>query len=225
MLDVSTGGYAEWKKCGGPTHWLSDEQLLALIRAVHAEYRQAYGSPRITAELKSCGIPASLERVKRLMRENGIRAKHKRRYKATTASKHVLPMALNLLDRQFDVSSPGWMQAHRSRQAKWCFSSKAKSLSSCRQQVMKTPSSSWDRPCRTRIRCTPACTRSTPRRKRLRRANAALPSWVVNCKRRETGARRQGRFRYFDRASSVCKAIGFMQPWRFIRISDRGRRV
>lgn len=106
MLGVSTSGYAEWKKCGGPTRWLSDEQLLALIRAVHAEYRQAYGSPRITAELKSRGIPASLERVKRLMRKNGIRAKHKRRYKATTDSKHALPVAPNLLDRQFDVSAP-----------------------------------------------------------------------------------------------------------------------
>lgn len=106
MLDVSTSGYADWKKCGGPTHWLSDEQLLALIRAVHAEYRQAYGSPRITAELKSRGIPASLERVKRLMKENGIRAKHKRRYKATTDSKHALPVAPNLLERQFVASGP-----------------------------------------------------------------------------------------------------------------------
>jgi putative transposase len=106
MLGVSTSGYADWKKSGGPTHWLSDEQLLALIRSVHAQYRQAYGSPRITEELKSRGIPASLERVKRLMRENGIRAKHKRRYKATTDSKHALPVAPNLLDRKFETSAP-----------------------------------------------------------------------------------------------------------------------
>jgi putative transposase len=106
MLNVSTSGYAEWKKCGGPTHWLSDEQLLALIRSVHAEYRQAYGSPRITEELKSRGIPTSLGRVKRLMKANGIRAKHKRRYKATTNSKHALPVAPNLLDRQFETKAP-----------------------------------------------------------------------------------------------------------------------
>jgi len=106
MLGVSTSGYFDWKKCGGPTHWLSDEQLLALIRSVHAEYRQAYGSPRISEELKSRGIPVSLDRVKRLMRENGIRAKHKRRYKATTDSKHALPVAPNLLDRQFETSAP-----------------------------------------------------------------------------------------------------------------------
>jgi hypothetical protein len=39
-----------------PTHWLSDDQLLALIPPVHAKYRQAYGSPRITEELKPRGI-------------------------------------------------------------------------------------------------------------------------------------------------------------------------
>jgi putative transposase len=105
MLGVSTSGYFDWKKCGGPTHWLSDKQFLAFIRSVPAEYRQAYGSPRITEELKSRGIPVSLERVKRLMRENGIRAKHKRRYKATTDSKHALPVAPNLLDRQFETSA------------------------------------------------------------------------------------------------------------------------
>jgi putative transposase len=70
------------------------------------ECRQAYGSPRITEELKSRGIPVSLDRVKRLMRENGIRAKHKRRYKATTDSKHALPVAPNRLDRQFETSPP-----------------------------------------------------------------------------------------------------------------------
>lgn len=106
QLGVSTSGYADWKKCGGPTHWLSDEQLLALIRSVHAEFRQAYGSPRITEELKSRGIPVSRDRVKRLMKASGIRAKHKRRYKATTDSKHALPVAPNLLERQFVRSAP-----------------------------------------------------------------------------------------------------------------------
>lgn len=106
LPDVSISGYVLWKKSGGPAHWLSDEQLLTLIRAVHAEYRQAYGSPRIMEELKSRGIPTSLGRVKRLMTANGIRAKHKRRYKATTDSKPVLPVAPNLLDRQFETSAP-----------------------------------------------------------------------------------------------------------------------
>jgi putative transposase len=106
LLSVSTSGYADWKKCGGPTQWLSDQQLLTLIRAVHQEYRQAYGSPRVTEELKSRGIPVSRERVRKLMKAHGIRAKHKRRYKATTDSKHSLPVAPNRLDRQFKVGKP-----------------------------------------------------------------------------------------------------------------------
>jgi putative transposase len=56
--------------------------------------------------LKSRGIATSLGRVKRLMKEHGIHAKHKRRYKATTDSKHALPVAPNLLDRQFETQAP-----------------------------------------------------------------------------------------------------------------------
>jgi transposase InsO family protein len=57
-------------------------------------------------ELRDRGFPVSKGRVERLMRENGIRARHKRRYKATTDSRHGLPVAPNLLDRQFEPSAP-----------------------------------------------------------------------------------------------------------------------
>lgn len=85
-------------------------QLLALIRAIHAKRKGAYGSPRLTKELRDRTFPASKERVERLMRENGIRARHKRRFKATTDSKHRLPVAPNLLDRNFasTVPNPVW---------------------------------------------------------------------------------------------------------------------
>jgi putative transposase len=80
--------------------------LLAVIEALHAELRGAYGSPRMVNEVRDRGFPASKARVERLMRENGIRARHKRRYKATTDSKHTLPVAPNLLDRQFTPAAP-----------------------------------------------------------------------------------------------------------------------
>lgn len=80
--------------------------MLALIRAVHAELKGAYGSPRITKELRDRGFPASKTRVDRLMQESGIRARHKRRYKATTDSKHNLPVAPNLLERNFTPEAP-----------------------------------------------------------------------------------------------------------------------
>ena len=57
-------------------------------------------------ELRRRGFPASKERVERLMRENGIHARHKRRYKVTTDSRHTLPVAENLLDRQFTPTAP-----------------------------------------------------------------------------------------------------------------------
>ena len=106
VLSVSTSGFADWKSCDGPTKWLSDEQLLALIRSIHAEVKGCYGAPRMLEELKARSFPASKGRVRRLMQGHGIRARHKRRYKATTNSRHKLPVAGNLLDRQFDTASP-----------------------------------------------------------------------------------------------------------------------
>ena len=107
VLDVSLSGYRAWKRGGtGERKWLTDSQMLTLIRAIHAEIKGAYGSPRMVKELHRRGFPASKPRVERLMRENGIRARHKRRYKATTDSKHGLPIADNLLNRNFTPTAP-----------------------------------------------------------------------------------------------------------------------
>lgn len=85
---------------------LTDAQMLALIWGIDGELKGAYGSPRMVRELRGRGFPASKPRVERLMRENGIRARHKRRYKVTTDSKHNLPVVSNLLDRNFSPSGP-----------------------------------------------------------------------------------------------------------------------
>ena len=106
-LTVSIGGYRSWKRGGKPDRTrLSDAQLVALMQAIHAELKGAYGSPRMILELRSRGFPAGKERVERLMRENGIRARHKRRYKATTDSRHALPIAPNVLERNFTPTAP-----------------------------------------------------------------------------------------------------------------------
>jgi transposase InsO family protein len=106
-LDVSISGYRAWKRGGTPDRRrLTDVQMLAVIGAIHAELKGAYGSPRMVRELRLRGFTASKERVERLMRENGIRARHKRRYKVTTDSKHGLPVAANLLDRNFTPAAP-----------------------------------------------------------------------------------------------------------------------
>ena len=105
-LQVSDSGFAAWQRGEGPTKWLSDDALLKRIREIHAETKAAYGSPRIYQELKGRGIPVSQGRVERLMRENGLRGRHKRRFKATTDSKHSLPVAPNRLDQNFETEHP-----------------------------------------------------------------------------------------------------------------------
>ena len=80
--------------------------LLTLIRSIHVEVKGSYGSQRMLEELKARGFPASRGRIRRLTQEHGIRARHKRRDKATTNSRHKLPVAENVLDCQFDTASP-----------------------------------------------------------------------------------------------------------------------
>ena len=107
VLRVSHNGYRAWKGGGClDRKRLTDAQLLTLIETIDAEVKGAYGSPRMMRELRRRGLPASKERVERLMRDNGIRARHKRRFKATTDSRHTLPVAPNLLDRNFQPAAP-----------------------------------------------------------------------------------------------------------------------
>lgn len=107
VLVVSVSGYRAWKRGGTPDRQgLTDPQLLALIQSIHAELKGAYGSPRMTRELRARGFPVSQPRVERLMRAHGIRGRHKRRYKVTTDSKHALPVADNRLKREFASVAP-----------------------------------------------------------------------------------------------------------------------
>jgi putative transposase len=106
-LAVSISGYRAWRRGGCPNRKrLTDAQLLGLVQAIHKELRGAYGSPRMLREIRARGFPAGKERVERLMRENGIRGRHKRRYKATTDSRHDLPVAPNVLGRNFAPQAP-----------------------------------------------------------------------------------------------------------------------
>ena len=106
-LGVSVSGYRAWRQGGTPGSTRpSDAQATALIKAVHAEVKGAYGSRRVHRELKGRGYRIGINRVERLMREAGVRARHKRRYKATTDSKHSMPVADNVLARNFTPEAP-----------------------------------------------------------------------------------------------------------------------
>jgi putative transposase len=106
-LAVSASGYHAWKRGGRPERKrLTDTQIVVLLKAIHAELKGAYGSPRMVREFRARRFPASKERVERLMREHGLRAWHKRRFKATTDSKHALPIAPHVLERNFTPQAP-----------------------------------------------------------------------------------------------------------------------
>jgi len=109
VLGVSVAGYHEHlarSRKPRPRRHLSDEALLVHIRAIHAESRGAYGWPRIWRELKRQGIRAGKQRVQQLMQRHGIHARGKRRFRVTTQSRPGLPVAENLLNRQFTVAAP-----------------------------------------------------------------------------------------------------------------------
>jgi transposase InsO family protein len=86
---------------------LSDEALLVHISAVHAENRGAYGWSRIWRQLRRQGIRVGKQRVLRLMQKHGIQARGRRKFRVTTTdSRHDLPIAPNVLDRNFTVAAP-----------------------------------------------------------------------------------------------------------------------
>ena len=109
VLHASVAGYHEHfvrQASAAQRRHLSDDALLVHIKAIHAETRGGYGWPRTWKELLARGIRVGKERVRKLMQLHGIRAKGKRRFKVTTDSRHDLPIAPNVLDRQFDVAEP-----------------------------------------------------------------------------------------------------------------------
>lgn len=106
VFKVSRSGYYAWLKRPESRRKIQNRELLKKIRKVHKVSRGTYGSPRITKALKKEGIACGRNRVARLMRENGIAAKTKRKYKATTNSKHNYPVAENLVNQNFTVNQP-----------------------------------------------------------------------------------------------------------------------
>ena len=105
-LEVSRSGwYASRSRVRPSARETRDADLLDRIRAIHAESRGTYGSPRVHAQLRREGIEVSRERVARLMSTDGIYGRVRRRYQITTNSKHSSPIAPNTLNRDFTAES------------------------------------------------------------------------------------------------------------------------
>ncbi len=106
VLGVSRAGFYAAHRRPVPARRREDQQLAVHVAAAHVASHRRYGSPRVYRELHAQGHAVGRHRVARLMREQGLRARKKRRFQRTTDSQHTLPVAPNVLDRQFTVAAP-----------------------------------------------------------------------------------------------------------------------
>jgi len=100
-MEVSRSGYYAFLKRPESERSKRQKEVLEKIKKIHKDSHEIYGSPTITNELNQTGTPVSRGMVARLMQKNGISSKIKKKYKATTDSNHNLPVAENILNREF----------------------------------------------------------------------------------------------------------------------------
>jgi putative transposase len=105
-LRVSRAGFYAWRKRPESTRAKQDRRLAVLVREAHERGRRYYGSPRVHRELAAKGEAVSRKRIVRLMQQEGLVGRPRRRYKHTTDSNHNQPVAPNLLNRQFEAEAP-----------------------------------------------------------------------------------------------------------------------
>ena len=111
QLEISPSGYYQHRQRqtvsqGMPSGRISNDALLSHIKAIHVQFKGEYGWPRVWKELLANGVRVGKERVRQLMAQHGIKAYTKRKFKATTDSAHGLPVAPNLIQRDFSPTLP-----------------------------------------------------------------------------------------------------------------------
>lgn len=104
ILDVSESGFYAWQGRKPCQRQRDDMVLLVHVRSQLFTSHETYGSPRMTVELNEAGVAVGRHRVARLMRENGLKAFQKRRFKKTTDSIHKGLIAPNMLDQDFETT-------------------------------------------------------------------------------------------------------------------------
>jgi len=106
VLQVSRSGFYDWRRRPPSLQAKRRCVLTVKIKSVHAQNRQIYGSPRIHRELLAQGEDCCKNTVATIMAENNIKSRIKRKFKATTDSRHDHPVADNLLNRNFEQTAP-----------------------------------------------------------------------------------------------------------------------
>jgi putative transposase len=105
-LLVSRTGFYAWQRRPESERAKQDRRLAVLVREAHERGRRYYGSPRVHRELAAQGETVSRKRVVRLMQQEGLVGRPRRRYKHTTDSNHDRPVAPNILDQKFEAAAP-----------------------------------------------------------------------------------------------------------------------
>ena len=106
LFNVSKSGYYRWLRRKPTKREQQEPRLVAEVKAAHKRNRESYGAERLQSDLLDHGISIGIHRIKRIKKEHGIRCRRRRKYKATTNSKHNLPVAENLLEQNFIASAP-----------------------------------------------------------------------------------------------------------------------
>ena len=106
VMQVASSGYYAWRSRPESPRRRANRALTAQIRAAYSRSRKRYGRRRIHAQLQREGIGCSPNRVGRLMGQEGLQGIGRRKFRATTDSRHSFPVAPNLLARDFTATAP-----------------------------------------------------------------------------------------------------------------------
>jgi transposase InsO family protein len=106
VFEVTASGYYGWRSRPASQRAKENERLLEKIKVEHAASRGLYGSPKLYRKLRHDGETVNHKRVERLMKEHAMRAKRVKKFTRTTTSRHSLPVASNVLGRNFSVAHP-----------------------------------------------------------------------------------------------------------------------
>lgn len=106
ILKVSPSGYYAWLDRPPSKRAQEETRIEVEIRAAHKRTRETFGSERLQDDLAKHGVQVGVSRIKRIRRKLGIQCKQKKKFKATTNSKHTLPVAENLLAQNFEAAKP-----------------------------------------------------------------------------------------------------------------------
>jgi len=106
VLGVCRSGYYAWKENHTSVRKEEYDKLIPVVQQVHKDTKGTYGARRMAIEIEKSGTPCGRNKAKTVMAIAGVAAKQKKKFKVTTDSRHDLPVADNLLNREFDVTEP-----------------------------------------------------------------------------------------------------------------------